>query len=141
MPDLPPLLLVLPWRDEVLERFGHDARSEYVERFWLPILGPSATLLLRWSRVASSAYRDRGVEVGPSYPAAGIASELGLGAGPGPHAPLARTIGRLERFGLASLLPVGHGPWELRVRTHLAPLTRRQVDRLPEYLRAAASAA
>ena len=40
-------LEIRPWPDPVLDNLGHDARSPYVERYWLPILGPSATLLVR----------------------------------------------------------------------------------------------
>ena len=36
-------LAVVAWPDPVVERFGHAPRSVYVETYWLPILGPSAT--------------------------------------------------------------------------------------------------
>lgn len=35
-------LTVTPWDDALLDRFGHDPRSPYVERYWLGVLGPSA---------------------------------------------------------------------------------------------------
>ena len=38
---------VLPWHDPSVEADGFDPRSPYVETFWLPLLGPSTTLLLR----------------------------------------------------------------------------------------------
>ncbi len=34
---------VTRWLDAAGEGSGHDARSKYVERYWLPILGPSTT--------------------------------------------------------------------------------------------------
>ena len=40
-PAEPAHLRIVPWRDEVIDRVGHDPRSAYVERFWLGILGPS----------------------------------------------------------------------------------------------------
>jgi hypothetical protein len=40
-------LHIKPWPDPVIDRVGHDPRSAYVERFWLGILGPSTTWLLR----------------------------------------------------------------------------------------------
>ena len=43
-----PVMSVRPWPDPLLDRFGHDPRSPYVERFWLPVVGPSGTLLVRW---------------------------------------------------------------------------------------------
>ena len=42
-----PPLHVLRWHDPLIDRLGHDPRSRYVERFWLGILGPSTTLVLR----------------------------------------------------------------------------------------------
>ena len=45
--DVPATLVVLPWADPVVDPIGHDPRSRYVELFWLGILGPTATLLLR----------------------------------------------------------------------------------------------
>lgn len=38
---LPPLLVV-PWNDPVCDQLGMDPRSAYVERFWLPLLGPTS---------------------------------------------------------------------------------------------------
>ena len=38
---------VTPWHDPVVDRRGHDPRSAYVEQFWLGVLGPTATWLLR----------------------------------------------------------------------------------------------
>ncbi|HZB70494.1 MAG TPA: hypothetical protein VE395_00045, partial [Acidimicrobiales bacterium] len=40
-------LHVRPWPDPVIDAVGVDPRSAYVERFWLGILGPSTTWLLR----------------------------------------------------------------------------------------------
>src|SRR4051795_11441772 len=40
-------LSIRPWPDGVIDALGHDPRSQYVERFWLGILGPSTTWLLR----------------------------------------------------------------------------------------------
>src|SRR4051812_49804380 len=51
-------LTVRPWPDDVIDAVGHDPRSHYVERFWLGILGPSTTWLLR--RVAA------GLEASPA---------------------------------------------------------------------------
>src|SRR5205814_2850739 len=40
-------LAVVAWPDPVVERFGHAPRSVYVETYWLPVLGPSATCAMR----------------------------------------------------------------------------------------------
>jgi len=44
---VPSELHVSAWVDPVVDARGHPADSPYVEIFWLPILGPSATFLLR----------------------------------------------------------------------------------------------
>ena len=36
-------LHITPWPDPVIDSLGHEVRSTYVERFWLPILGPATT--------------------------------------------------------------------------------------------------
>ena len=41
-PEEPPAIVVRPWHDSTLVRDGHTPRSEYVERFWLGVIGPSA---------------------------------------------------------------------------------------------------
>ena len=41
-------LIVQPWPDTVVDPTGHDPRSPYVEQFWLAVLGPSTTWLLRY---------------------------------------------------------------------------------------------
>jgi hypothetical protein len=123
-----PHLVVRGWWDPEIARRGHDPRSTYAERFWLPLVGPSTLLLLR--RFA------RGLELRPSGFRVSLpetALSLGLGAGTGRQAALSRTIDRACTFGLARR----SGPDALLVRTHLPPLTRRQASRLPEVLRRA----
>lgn len=118
------------WADPLVDAMGFDARSDYVERFWLPVLGPCSTLLLR--RLADA------LEQGPrplTLDVDELAHELGVGIRSGPTAPLRRSLARLERFGLARLASGGHGI--LEVRRALPPLARAQVARLPEALRAA----
>jgi hypothetical protein len=35
------LLMVVPWLDPVVDSVGYDVRSQYVELFWLNVLGPT----------------------------------------------------------------------------------------------------
>lgn len=42
---LPAALEVVAWTDPSFDLNGHDPRSQYVEQFWLGILGPSSTIL------------------------------------------------------------------------------------------------
>ena len=41
------MLAIYPWSDPVTDATGHPVRSDYVEQFWLGILGPTATWLVR----------------------------------------------------------------------------------------------
>ncbi len=114
------------WHDPVLEDLGHDPRSPYVERFWVSILGPSATLLLR--RLAL------GLELEPNgfaLECAAWAQELGIGMRGGKSGPFWRAVDRTCRFGAAQ-----RSGANLAVRPKLPPLTMHQVARLPKHLQA-----
>ncbi|MDH3755612.1 MAG: hypothetical protein OEU32_17245 [Acidimicrobiia bacterium] len=121
---LPDILTVLPWHDPVVDHRGHDPRAGYVEQFWLGILGPSASWLLRRLTTAFDDDPD-GFVISP----ADLAAELGLGRGIGGNAPITRTIDRLCMFGMAQ-----RSGDELMVRRRVPSLDRRQVARLPERL-------
>ena len=123
LPTFPlPTLTVQPWPDPVIDAVGHDVRSAYVEHFWLGVLGPSATWLLR--RLAAGLDDDpEGFELDLAL----AATQLGLGNRSGRHSPFFRSIERCCRFGVAQHLDAA----TLRVRRKLPPLTRAQVMRLP----------
>ena len=121
-------LTIRPWPDQVIDALGHDPRSAYVERFWLGILGPSTTWLLR--RLAT------GLEAEPAgfeLPLAETARQLGLGDKGGRHSPFMRALSRCCQFELAQ----ARGQGELAVRRKVPPLNRRQVARLPAGLQEA----
>jgi hypothetical protein len=128
MPDLSvPTLTVVPWRDPVIDALGYLPTSTYVERFWLAILGPSTTWLVR--------HLDHRLDQDPEGTTVELdatAAALGLGVGMGRHSPLVRALHRTCQFGLARAAGDGH----LAVRRHLPPLTRHQVERLPPSIRA-----
>jgi hypothetical protein len=46
-PDTCDMLHVVGWPDPVIDALGHDPRSWYVEQFWLSVLGPTSTWLMR----------------------------------------------------------------------------------------------
>ena len=122
-PEVEPVTLaIVPWDDPVFALRGHDPRDHYVERFWLPILGPSTTWLLR--RFA------RGFEEKPGgfrIDLADTSRALGLGEGTGRHSMISRSVDRACQFGMAQR----HGVDRVAVRTHLPPLSQRQLKRLP----------
>ena len=122
-------LEVRPWPDAVIDTVGHDPRSEYVEQFWLAVLGPSATWLLR--RLAT------GLEQQPSgfeLDLKTTARSLGLGMRSGRHSTFLRTVKRCCAFSITRLDEAGN---VLMMRRKLPPLTRHQVDRLPDDLKEA----
>jgi hypothetical protein len=107
-----------------VDEVGHDPRSSYVETYWLPVLGPSTTWLLR--RLA--AHLDE-LPGGVDLDVEELARGLGLGERFGPNAPFARTVKRCVDFQMAE--------WRyesLAVRRHLPPLARRHLRRLPDSL-------
>jgi hypothetical protein len=127
IPTTIPSLQVLPWSDPVIDQVGYDPRSRYVERFWLGILGPSATWLMR--------YLVDGLERSPEGYRLDLdecATALGLGRYRGSSSAFPRTIARCCQFGTSRLTP---DP-SLEVRRRLPPLTLRQVRRLSPVLQA-----
>lgn len=120
--DLPARMVVRPWFDPGLALRGRDPRSDYVERFWTGLVGPSVVLLVR--RLA------RGLSEHPagfSLAPADTARAIGLSGGLGPNAPMARTLQRACMFGLMRRSATDL----LEVRTHVPLLTPRQLRRLP----------
>jgi len=114
-------LTITAWNDPPLEGGGHHSLSVYVELFWLPTLGPSATWLLRRSAVFLLGSSE---EFTLDFD--WLASSLGLGGGQSRHAPLPRAIDRCVRFNLAKQLSDDH----VAIRTELPPLPQSHVARL-----------
>ena len=125
-------LRVEPWLDPVIDEVGYDPRSEYVETFWLPVLGPSTTWLLRHFTIRLEESPE-GIELDVED----TARSLGLGERLSPNAPFARTLKRCVDFNMAEW----RGPRHLAVRLRLPPLARRHLRRLPESLQARHEAA
>ncbi len=124
--DLPALRIV-PWLDPVADPHGVHPCSRYVELYWLPVVGPSSTWLLR--RLAY------GLEMHPAglpLDLTETARSLGLGERMGKNAPFRRALQRLCTFELAR----SHGPDALAVRTTVPPLPLRHLSRLPGSLQA-----
>lgn len=126
-------LAVRPWPDPIIEQLGHDPRSHYVELYWLGILGPSTTWLLR--RIVAGFDELEEVQADDGCYELDLldtARCLGLGERIGRSSPLARALARLVQFDVAAL----DGDGALAVRRKVPPLTRRQVVRLPASLQA-----
>lgn len=115
------LITIVPWEGERPEQMGFDPRSPYVERFWLGVIGPSTTWLLRRVAAGFDAAPD-GFEMSLSE----TARALGLGDRGGRNSAFFRTVNRMVQFDLAR----ASGPGELEVARRLPPLSRRQAARL-----------
>lgn len=125
------LITLAPWPDALADASGHPVRSEYVERFWLGIVGPTAMWLLR--RCSDEVLSHPTGVVIDLHPLAG---SIGLAYHAGRHNPFSRGVDRLVMFGL--MRHVGNHPRPtFAVRTHVPPLAGRQVARLPEQLQTA----
>ena len=127
--SMPPLRLqITGWTDQALETRDYPADSGYVEAFWLPVLGPSATFLFRRLNVLLEAFPE-----GMTTEMNDLGRELGLGTSDSRHAPLPRAISRLVRFGLARRSASG----QLAVRRKAGPLSPHLVSTLPGFLQEA----
>lgn len=121
----PHTLRIVPWPDAVIDALGHDPRSWYVEQFWLGVIGPTATWLLR--RLAAGFDAEPG---GFELDLGDTARALGLGGRVGRHSPFQRAISRCVTFQLGRL----PDPSTLAVRRRIPPLPRRYLLRLPPTL-------
>ena len=122
---------IVPWPDALADSAGHPVRSEYVENYWLGILGPTATWLLR--RVTDALTTSGG---GAELDLREVAGSLGLAYHPGRPNPFARGVDRLVMFGLLRHVSSTPVP-TFAVRTRVPSLSHRQLSRLPDRLRTA----
>jgi len=115
-------MTVRPWIDPLVDDRGHDPRSAYVETFWLGVLGPTATWLLR--RLASE------LETQPDgfqFDLAATAASMGMSFKSSRSSAFTKALQRCVMFGLAHQLPCGG----LAVRRRIPPVAHRHLRRLP----------
>lgn len=100
------------------DEYPHAAQSAYVEQFWLPLLGPTATFLLRLA-----------VELeNTTLPADHVTRQLGV-----QERALRRACMRLDTFRAATFYDGEEA--SLVVYSHLPWITGRAELRLPEPMR------
>jgi len=119
-------LHVVAWKMAVPDEMTFDPRSHYVEAFWLPVLGPTTTWLLR--RLSDDL--DANPE-GFELDLEATAPRLGLRGGR--VYPLQRAVDRCVRFGTARRVD----PGTLAVRRRVPTLPARLLLTLPLALQAA----
>ena len=125
-PEPASLMWVEAWEPDATATPGagrrHGLRSDYVEEFWLPVLGPSSIALLRLLDA-----RLTHAPAGFTLELDATARALGIGHRSGRNGPMVRTVLRCASFGALRLLDAHR----LLVARHLPELSRRQLSRLP----------
>ena len=121
------LLMVVPWHDPVVDAVGYEVRSQYVELFWLNVLGPTATWILRRLVLGFDRY-----PLGYELDLAETASALGLSYTAGTANAFMRSLNRCVLFGVSQ--PANGA---LAVRRRVPPVATRHLLRMPLHLRQA----
>ena len=123
----PAVLTIRAWLDPVVDETGHDPRSRYVEEFWLGVLGPTATWLLR-RLVAGLAQRPDGYELDLDI----TARAMGMSYRVGRSSPFSKALQRCTMFGLAHQTSDG-----IAVRRRVPTVAHRHLRRMPDALQRA----
>ena len=118
---IPAHAIIRPWVDPVVDVRGHDPRSSYVERFWLSVIGPTATWIMR--RIADEF---DGAPDGFTLDLAHAATSMGLSFAKGHNSPFGKALHRCVMFGLAQ--PTSDG---FAVRRMFPTVAQRHLKRLP----------
>ncbi len=118
----PTTLIVRAWVDPVVDEIGHDPRSRYVEHFWLGVLGPTATWLLR-RLVAGLDREPEGYEIDLDV----TARAMGMSFRPGRSSPFSKALQRCTMFGLAHQTRDG-----IAVRRRIPVVAQRHLRRMPD---------
>lgn len=123
----PVTVMVVPWHDPIVDAVGFDVRSNYVELFWLNVLGPTATWTLRRLVTGLDRY-----PLGYELDLAETAGMLGLSYSTGTSNSFARALQRCQLFGMSQSMPGGG----LAVRRKVPPVAARHLSRMPPQLQA-----
>lgn len=123
---------IVPWVDPVVDQIGYPVHDPYIEMFWLPVLGPTATWLYR-RLVAGLLDADAdSFDVDMSN----LARSIGVSNATGRHNPFSRALHRCTMFGATQQIAV-EPVLTLAVRRFLPTLPHRHLQRLPEQLQIA----
>lgn len=122
-----PRVTIRPWVDPVVDQHGHDPRSAYVERFWLGVIGPTATWIMRRFAAGFDTEPD-----GYTLDLDHTATSMGLSYSKGAASPFGKALRRCMMFGLVQPLSDGFA-----VRRRIPQVARRHLQRFPEEVRSA----
>lgn len=112
---------IRPWVDPVVDQRGFDPRGAYVEKFWLSVIGPTATWIMRRFAERFDDQPD-GFVVDLDH----AATSMGLSYAKGDASPFGKALHRCVMFGLA--LPMSDG---YSVRRRFPTVAQRHLKRLP----------
>ena len=124
---IPTHATIRPWVDPTVDARGHDPRSAYVERYWLSVIGPTATWIMR-----RFAERFDAEPAGFTLDLGHTATSMGLSFAKGSNSPFGRALHRCVMFGLAQPLSDGFA-----VRRKFPTVAQRHLKRLPADVQAA----
>lgn len=123
---LPASIRVEPWTEGPGADLRHDPRSEYAERYWLGLVGPTSLMCLR----LTATELDRSPS-GFEMDTAATAVQLGVSPKAGAKG-LDRALRRLQQYQMAAAGP-GGSVWA--VRRAMPDVPSHMLARLPEHLR------
>jgi hypothetical protein len=123
---IPQEAIIRPWADPVVDVRGFDPRSQYVERYWLSVIGPTATWILRRFAEGFDAHPD-----GFVLDLAHTARTMGLSFERNVASPFGKALHRCVMFGVAH--PTSDG---FAVRRRLPAVAQRHLKRLPDDVQA-----
>ena len=119
------VVTVRPWVDPLVDEAGHHPRSRYVETFWLGVLGPTATWLLRRLVAGLEAEPD-----GYRLDLGATARSMGLSYAVGRSSPFSKALQRCTMFGVTHQTSDGYA-----VRRRVPDVAHRHLRRLPDEVR------
>jgi hypothetical protein len=123
---IPTRATIRPWIDPLVDQRGHDPRSTYVERYWLGVIGPTATWIMR--RFAEGFdEQPEGFVLDLDH----MANSMGLSFQKGVASPFGKALHRCVMFGIAQPLSDG-----FNVRRKLPTVAQRHLKRLPDDVQA-----
>lgn len=106
------------------ESLGHKhwVLGDYFDRYWVPILGPTASILLRWIIRETHKSPDGQLRLTTAY----LASAIGR---PKSARPVGRSIERLARFQTLEVVTAS-SPHVIAAKTHLTQLSSKALNKL-----------
>lgn len=117
-------VMIRPWLDPLVDEAGHDPCSRYVERFWLGVLGPTATWVMR--RLATGlADAPDGFRIDLTT----LAKTMGLSYNTERSSPFSKALQRCVMFGLMHQTAEGFA-----VRRRVPTVAHRHLRRMPAAL-------